>query len=289
MKAILITLAITGTLLTTAGVFMISNNLKKETQVVNIYTNEIIPDEVTRSWNDWKSTYQKNYESSIDELKMLSNFHFNYIKVENTNNNPKFTFKLHLNKFADLTSEEFKKLYLMQDTPKFPKSNIKHLQEEPTPAKSKDWTLIGAVTDVKNQLKCGSCWAFSATGALEGLKYITSKNLTSFSEQALMDCSKDYGNESCNGGLPDYAFDYVKKVGIATEKAIPYQGMDSSCFVDPLFMELFKINGYVDVPYHDNEQLVAAIDKQPVSVGIDADFIMLYKNGVFNDWGCGVR
>jgi len=108
-----------------------------------------------------------------------------------------------------------------------------------------DWVAKGAVTPVKNQGQCGSCWAFSSTGALEGLNFIKTGKLESFSEQYLVDCSKN-GNNGCNGGLMDYAFEYVEEHGIPLESDYKYTARDGYCKSN---VKTQKVNTkFVDVP-----------------------------------------
>merc|ERR1712178_554499 len=90
-----------------------------------------------------------------------------------------------------------------------------------------DWTTQGAVTPVKNQGQCGSCWSFSTTGGLEGAWQLASGSLTSMSEQQFVDCSKQ--NSGCNGGLMDYAFSFAKGTAVATESSYPYTARDGTC------------------------------------------------------------
>ena len=152
-----------------------------------------------------------------------------------------------------------------------------------------DWTEHGAVTPVKNQGQCGSCWAFSATGSLEGLNYIKNKELLSFSEQQLVDCSHSYGNNGCNGGLMDMAFWYVTDNGISLESKYPYRGVGGQCHYTAED-KAFTNKDCTDVTVNKELPLLAAINQQPVSVAIQANHMsfQLYKSGVYSG-NCGTK
>ena len=139
---------------------------------------------------------------------------------------------------------------------------------------------------MKNQGQCGSCWAFSSTGALEGLDFIHNKpaKVNSYSEQQLVDCSTSFGNEGCNGGDMPLAFKYVMANGITTESDYPYKGRDQKCQSK---VGTFKISSYKRVPEKSSGALVNAGTTQPIAISIDADGIMDYKSGIFNNAKCG--
>ncbi|XP_052088277.1 procathepsin L-like [Mytilus californianus] len=151
-----------------------------------------------------------------------------------------------------------------------------------------DWTKKGYVTPVKNQGRCGSCWAFSATGSLEGQHFRKTGKLVSLSEQNLMDCSSKYGNEGCNGGFVGASFAYVKENrGIDTENGYQYQGKVGSCRYTQSNIGA-TITGHTVIKKGDENQLKEAVATVgPVSACIHADKkFQLYKRGVFNNPSC---
>jgi len=190
-----------------------------------------------------------------------------------------------LNKFSDLSPKEFKGMYLGHKEVERVK-NVSTLGDI-TVNTERDWTLDGAVTPVKDQGACGSCWAFSATGAMEGLDFLLNGTLRSFSEQMLMNCDKGYPNSSCNGGNSAITMMWTEHNGLITEDHMPYNAVDESvCYWDKYTSVFFNKN-MSDVPADDNEEMVAAIDRQPISIAVAAERFMHYTSGVFNDWSCG--
>ena len=157
------------------------------------------------------------------------------------------------------------------------------------PAATVDWREKGAVTEVKNQGQCGSCWSFSATGSLEGQHFLKKGELVSLSEQNLIDCSTIFGNHGCQGGLMDTAFKYVdENKGIDTEKSYPYQGHNELCRFRAKNIGA-TCDGYVDIPRRDERALTQAIQTiGPISVAIDASrpTFHYYKKGVYYDRLC---
>jgi cathepsin X len=208
------------------------------------------------------------------------------------------SYTLGVTHFADLTFVEWRSQYLMG----YKKTSAKNasLGVFRAPAGSAlpdsvDWVAKGAVTPVKNQAQCGSCWSFSTTGALEGAAFIAGRPLTPLSEQNILDCDK--GGNKCQGGSMDQAFDWVKENGICSEAGDSYkcadQGSDtckkSTCPTDcAQVLKPGDVSGHTDVDETEGA-LEAAVAQGPVSVAIEADQSVFqhYTSGILTDSACG--
>ena len=244
--------------------------------------------QTNKQTNKTQATFNKAYESEEEHAKRAAVFAANVELIHKHNANPEFTYKLGVNQFADLTNAEYKEMYLSKTKPAHAGKTV--VLPEATAA-SVDWRDKGAVTPVKNQGQCGSCWSFSTTGSVEGAHAIASGKLVSLSEQQLMDCSTAEGNHGCNGGLMDYAFQYIiKNGGLDTESDYPYTARDGTCQTAKEDKHAATISGFHDVPANSDSQMQAAVAKGPVSVAIEADqsSFQMYKSGVFNG-PCGTN
>ncbi|XP_076155600.1 cathepsin L-like peptidase [Alosa pseudoharengus] len=205
------------------------------------------------------------------------------------------TYRMDMNHFSDMDYEEYRVLLGDLVPPNVTvspsgqgKMSFRQKQGAELPAAS-DWRKTGCVTDVKNQGYCGSCWAFSATGALETHHCIKYGYRHSLSEQQLVDCSWSYGNEGCNGGYKHEAFQYVSdNGGIDTEASYPYEGQESYCRFTKSGIGAY-CSGYMRLPYGDEGTLKAYVAYVgPVSVSIDAGqkSFQYYSSGVYNEPHC---
>lgn len=198
------------------------------------------------------------------------------------------SFRLGLNRFADLTNEEYRSTYLGVRGPRRRRSSGEgseqylHRVGDEVPD-SIDWREKGAVLPIKDQGSCGSCWAFSTISSIEGINQITTGDLISLSEQELVDCDTSY-NEGCNGGLMDYAFEFiVNNGGIDSEADYPYKGVDGRCDKIRKNAHVVTIDSYKDVPVNDEKSLKKAAANQPLAVAIEGGgrSFQLYDSGIF--------
>ncbi|XP_054277766.1 procathepsin L-like isoform X3 [Macrosteles quadrilineatus] len=259
------------------------------------YSHHItFPEEDEAQWELFKIEHERVYGDEKEEYTRKEIFmnNLNFIREHNKKyERGEVTFTVGVNQFADMTNEEFRQRMNGFRMPEdYQSSGAKFEIDEYLEApKTVDWRKKGAVTPIKDQGQCGSCWAFSATGSLEGQTYLKTKKLVSLSEQNLVDCSSKQGNEGCNGGWMDYAFKYVKQnKGIDTEASYPYEAEDDSCRYKAKNKGA-TCSGYVDVTTGSEKALQQAVAKiGPVSVAIDAghNSFQLYKSGVYKEPSC---
>jgi C1A family cysteine protease len=243
------------------------------------------------SFYEWADLTGRKYKDVAETMYRRSVFEDN-LQTILKHNSEGYSWQMGLNKFADLTADEFKARYTGGYRSQKPKKTGrlgKTRQVYKDLPAGIDWRTAGAVTPVKNQQQCGSCWSFSSTGAIEGAWFLSNGTLVSLSEQQLIDCSTAQGNQGCNGGMMDDAFQYViQNGGLTTEDEYPYTATGPNTCEAAGKPVAAKIIGYTDVTPNSDEALMAAVAKQPVSVAIEADqsAFQFYTSGVMTA-ACG--
>jgi cathepsin L len=238
-------------------------------------------------FTQWMQSHKRSYrhDEFQNRFEIFKN-NLAYINAHNADRSQKF--KLAMNKFGDLTNTEFGLLFkgVSKDA-----SSIQFPQPtsaNPSLPTSLDWRTKGAVTGIKNQGQCGSCWSFSTTGSTEGCHFISTGKLVSLSEQNLVDCSTSQGNQGCDGGLMTQAMQYIiSNGGIDTESSYPYTAEDGTCSYSAANSGA-TLTGFVNVNAGDENDLQAKVNTGPTSVAIDASqsSFQFYSSGVYSDPNC---
>lgn len=246
-------------------------------------------------FESFKLKHQKHYKNKAVEFKRLQIFKENINIIDRHNKRyarGEETFEMGINQFTDMTPEEFRNSVLSPINTTELTSLPDYFYTPPANAaipSSVDWRSQGAVTGVKNQKSCGSCWAFSAIGTLEGQHFIKNRKLITLSEQNLVDCTlgSPYNNYGCQGGWPVIALNYIKdNGGVDTEASYPYEAQDGSCRFKQNTIGA-KVASVVGITQGDESALATAVaNKGPISVSIDASLFQNYKSGVFNEPSC---
>jgi len=241
-----------------------------------------------KDFEAFKVEYKRSYETPQEDNKRFKIFCKNLLEAEKLNAlHPNTEFGV--NKFSDLSKEEFSRRYLGCRTPKnLPKHDgAKDLAPMDLPNYF-DWrfnTSTPVVTPVKNQLECGSCWAFSATENIESIWARAGNQLTELSVQQIVDC--DTRDGGCGGGDPNTAFDYVIGAkGLETESDYPYRAQNGQCTFDSSKIAA-HISSYESAGTKNEDDMAAyLVAKGPISVCVDATTWSPYRGGVFPGSQC---
>ncbi|XP_072338897.1 procathepsin L-like isoform X1 [Scyliorhinus torazame] len=261
--------------------------------VLTVTTSSLFDPLLTEGWENWKMLHQKQYTEN-DERGRRMVWEKNLWFVEYHNQEylmGKHTYNLKMNQFGDMTLEEFNEqmngFRLLK--PRNPSEQLARIPESVAIPKHVDWRKEGYVTPVKYQGACGSCWAFSSTGALEGQTFKKTGKLIPLSEQNLVDCSGPQGNQGCGGGWMENAFLYVHdNNGIDSEAGYPYTGRDDSCNYTVKYKATNCTNYFFVTKGNENALARAAARIGPISVAIDASHqsFQFYHSGIYYEPNC---
>jgi len=243
--------------------------------------------DIETEFSKWVENNEKMYTAE-EYQRRLAVFASNLELIQQLNENSNGGAEFVLNKFADLTPQEFKAYYLGYK-PSENREKIEELQLGPeAPPNTFDWISKGKTTPVKNQEQCGSCWAFSATENIESVwmiaKDLTPSNFQPLAPQQIVDCDKR--DAGCNGGDTPTAYQYVIGAGgMDTETSYPYRAVDQSCQFKPADVEA-KISSYNRIST-ETDMLAATATVAPLSICVDAAQWQFYKSGVMTPSQCG--
>ncbi|XP_034282217.2 cathepsin F [Pantherophis guttatus] len=230
-------------------------------------------------FKDFLTTYKKSYLDERETQRRFRIFAENLEKARLYQELDQGTAEYGVTKFSDLTEEEFRSRYLNPLLTKLPGRPMK-VASIPNGSfpEEWDWRDHGAVTGVKNQGECGSCWAFSVTGNIEGQWYLHKGNLLSLSEQELVDC--DLIDKACGGGLPSNAYEAIEKLGgLETEGDYSYQGFEQNCGFSKEKVAVY-INSSVAISQDESEIAAWLAKNGPISIALNAFAMQFYRKGI---------
>uniref|UniRef100_A0A2M3ZE63 Putative cathepsin l n=1 Tax=Anopheles braziliensis TaxID=58242 RepID=A0A2M3ZE63_9DIPT len=256
-------------------------------EFVHPRSEEHLHDEFSR----FKGKHQKSYANDREHEHRLNVFRQN-LRFIHSHNRANRGFTVAVNHLADRTEDEMKSLRGFRSSnvynggQPFPYKPAEHMDDLPD---SWDWRISGAVTPVKDQSVCGSCWSFGTIGHIEGAYFRKTQKLVRFSQQALVDCSWGYGNNGCDGGEDFRAYQWIMQVGgVPMEDEYEYLGQDGYCRVENVTLYA-PITGWVNVTSGDPDAFKLALFKHgPLSIAIDAGHksFSFYSNGVYYEPEC---
>lgn len=262
---------------------------------------DITEDFIWEHFKSFEERFQKKYENFEVMHERFDIFKTNLLEIQRHNSDKSQNFTKGINQFTDLTPDEFNKKYLGKI---LNERNVVGLygcgsfstnQDSNSFPEEVDWRKEGVVTPVKDQGQCGSCWTFSATGAMEGSWAISTGKLESLSEEELADCALGYkyGSHGCNGGQMDGAFKYAIENGATSESQYPYtagKGKTGECKEEKV-TDVATFSDCYDVKANDQVSLKAAVSKQPIAIAIEADtrYFQSYSSGILTSSDCGTN
>ncbi|QDZ19432.1 papain cysteine protease [Chloropicon primus] len=280
--------------ITARGLSLLSGGARAGAEDGLLGNNGMVHEEILTVFREWMDYHGKAYEGDAELMRRRFGAFKENLLYLHGDQGAERSYTVGLNSLADLSLEEFRATRLGTSPgnrgalPGRATTTAAFVPGDLAGLDSVNWVERNAVTPVKNQGRCGSCWSFSTTGSIEGINAIVSGNLTSLSEQELVDCDTlhDHG---CQGGLMDFAFEFVMKNGLDTEEDYPYQGFQTQCNEAKENRVVVTIDGFEDVEAGNEEEMIKVVSKQPLSVAIQANHpnFQLYTGGVFADPDCG--
>jgi len=262
------------------------DHMMKELRVAKQSQTELKQLQSLSAFHQFMDFHNKSYASKEEYKHRYNVYKENMKKVQFLQETEQGTAVYGATQTADLTEMEFKQQYLglrvnwraRKDDPEvhWPAADIPDVELP----RQHDWREAGAVTEVKNQGQCGSCWAFSVTGNVEGQHAVKHGELLDLSEQELVDC--DTRDNGCNGGLPENAYKTLLEIGgLETEADYGYDGKDEACQFNRSKVAA-RVTGGVEISQNETQMAQWLLKNGPISVGLNAAAMQFYKGGVSN-------